>query len=192
MAKDAGGGRPPSEDDGPLFGMESLDALAEADDGEVLALGSAVLAELKDRGLLRVLLRNRSDAATAFEVDAIREAEDGLDLIAAGYHAETPEQYPGWVVESDQLRQRLDRPGLSEQEVEAMLGRATDEALLLTLDSARLAETEEEDEEPTGRGRISLPTDTAVDSLGTRVAIELLRRGIIEAEPEEEEGAGRG
>jgi hypothetical protein len=184
------GGRPPPDDEdgegaGP-FGAGGADALADAGDADLLMLGTAVLAELKDRGLLRVLLRNRTDSATAFEVDAIRESEDGLDLVAAGFHAETPEDYAGWVEESATLWHRLHRPGLSEQDAEAMLGTASDEALLLTLDSARLADAEEEDARGAIGGGVPMPPpDSAVDTIGTRVAIELLRRGVIEAQNEE-------
>lgn len=164
--------------EGGLFNEATPEVLAGAEDSDLLALGTALLAELKDRGLLRVLLRNRVDAATAFEVEAIRAAEDGLDVVAAGYHAETPADYPGWVAESAALLRRLGTPGLSEQDAEAMLGEASDEALLLTLDSAHLAEEESQ--------AIPIPPpDSAADGIGTRVALELLRRGVIEAEAEE-------
>ncbi len=179
------GGMPPPDDDDGDAAAGAEEALARAGNAELVALGTAVLAELKDRGLLRVLLRNRADAATAFEVEAIREADDGLDLIATGFHAETPPDYAGWVEESAHLWQRLGRPGLSEEDAEAMLGTASDEALLLTLDSARLADGEAEDgpEAPNG---ITLPVpDATADTIGTRVAIELLRRGVIEAQEEE-------
>lgn len=179
------GGRPPPDDEDGDAAAGADEALARAEDAELVALGTAVLAELKDRGLLRVLLRNRADAATAYEVEAIREADDGLDLVAAGFHAETPPDYAGWVEESAQLWRRLGRPGISEEDAEAMLGKASDEALLLTLDSARLADDDEEDV-PEAPGGITLPSpDSAADTIGTRVAIELLRRGVIEAQEEE-------
>lgn len=180
MINRAGNGRPPSDDD-PEETMsgggvgDAASALAEAEDPDLLALGTAVLAELKDRGLLRVLLRNRIDAATAFEIDSIRGGGDGLDLLVAGFHAETPEDYADWVQEAAALGARLGTPSLSEEAAEAALGEASDEALLLTLESARMTEDgeEEEDDRP--------PADSAADTIGARVAIELLRRGVIEA-----------
>lgn len=180
MINRAGNGRPPPDDDPEetMFGGGGLgdaaSALATAEDAELLALGMAVLAELKDRGLLRVLLRNRIDAASAYEVDSIRGGGDGLDLLAAGFHAETPEDYAAWVQEAAALGARLGTPSLSEAAAEAVLGEASDEALLLTLESARMTEEDgEEDELP--------PADSSADSIGARVAIELLRRGVIEA-----------
>lgn len=172
---DSDGRAPPDDPEGGGIGA---DALANATDAEILGLGIAVLAELKDRGLLRVLLRNRADAATAFEVEAVREAPDGIDLIAEGFHAETPEDYPGWVEEAERLAGDLAAPGLGEAEAEAMLGRATDEALLLALESARMAEPDEDEDEDE-------PDEDADDGIGTRIALELLRRGVIEAETEE-------
>lgn len=156
----------------------AAEALADAGDDDLVALGAAVLAELKDRGLLRVLLRHRSDAATAHEFESIREGEDGLDLVAAGFHAETPEDYPGWVAESAGLLKRLGAPGLAEADADALLARASDEALLLAFDATH----EEED----GTGLHPDP-DTASGEApaAMRVAAELLRRGIIEAEAEE-------
>jgi len=175
MINRAGNGRPPSDDDpGPEDAIGgAAEALAGAEDADLLALGTTVLAELKDRGLLRVLLRNRVDAATAFEVDSIRGGADGLDLLAAGFHAETPEDYADWVQEAAALGARLGSAGLSEAAAEAALGEASDEALLLTLESARMAEDGPEDDLP--------PSDSAADTIGARVAIELLRRGVIEA-----------
>ena len=179
MINRAGNGQPPSDDDPEetMFGGGGLgdaaSALAEAEDPELLALGTAVLAELKDRGLLRVLLRHRIDAATAVEVDLIRGGGDGLDLLVAGFHAETPEDYADWVQEAAALGARLGAPSLSEEAAEAALGEASDEALLLTLESARMAEDGPEDDLP--------PADSTADTIGARVAIELLRRGVIEA-----------
>ncbi len=184
MINHAGNGRPPSDDDPeetmPGAGDSATDAdaasaLARAEDPEVLALGTAVLAELMDRGLLRVLLRNRIDAATAFEIDSIRGGGDGLDLVVAGFHAETPEDYADWVREAAALGARLGTPSLSEEAAEAALGEASDEALLLTLESARMTEDGEEEEDDLP------PADSAAGSVGARVAIELLRRGVIEA-----------
>lgn len=176
-----GDGHPPPDEPEDGDPGDSAEALANATDAEVLALGAAVLAELKDRGLMRILLRNRADAATAYEVEAIREAPDGIDMIAAGFHAETPEDYPGWVEEAAALWRALAAPGLSDEAAEAMLGRATDEALLLALDTARLADPDDEEEE---EGNATLPA-AVPDGIGSRVALELLRRGVIEAEAEE-------
>jgi hypothetical protein len=155
----------------------AAEAMADADDESLLGLAATILAELKDRDLLRVLLRNRVDAGTLFEVEEVRGGgiDGGLELVAAGYHAETPEGYDGWVMEAEALHARLGAPGLSDNEAEAMLGRASDEALLLELDRAR----EEEDSEEAGE-----EDDSSATGIGPRVAVELLRRGVIEASEE--------
>ena len=178
-------GRPPPDDaeEGP-FGAGAADAVAGLDDGDLMLLGGSVLSELVERGLLRVLLRNRTDSATAFEVEAIRRDEDGFDLVADGYHAETPEGYAGWVAEAAVLQERLGQAGLSETEADAALATASDEALLLTLESAQVAEDEEE-EDPGETADALPPRDSAASSMGARIAVELLRRGVIEAEAED-------
>jgi hypothetical protein len=185
-----GDGRDEDDDDevgGPGLEARAAEALAESDDDSLLGLGAAVLAELKDRDLLRVMLRNRTDAATLFEVDEIRGGPGGLEVVAAGFHAETPDRYAGWVQEADALHARLSRPGLSEDEADAILGRASDEALLLELDRAqeedepRDEDDDEEEDEP--KAAFALPgSDSAAREIGARVAIELLRRGVIESE----------
>ena len=181
-----GDGRDEDDDDdevgGPGLEARAAEALAESDDDSLLGLGAAVLAELKDRDLLRVMLRNRTDAATLFEVDEIRGGPEGLEVVAAGFHAETPDRYAGWVQEADALHARLSRPGLSEDEADAILGRASDEALLLELDRAQ-EDDEEDDEEDEREEVFPLPaSDSAAREIGARVAIELLRRGVIESE----------
>jgi hypothetical protein len=179
-AGDSDGRRPPGgggeEDEGPM--ARAAEAMADADDESLLGLAATILAELKDRDLLRVLLRNRVDAGTLFEVEEVRGGgiDGGLELVAAGYHAETPDGYDGWVMEAEALHARLGAPGLSEDEAEATLGRASDEALLLELDRAR-----EEEEDPDDSDE---EEDSSATGIGPRVAIELLRRGVIEASDE--------
>lgn len=180
MIKGSGGGGYGGGDDddmglGDPPGEMTAEALENADDDSLLALGTLVLAELKDRNLLRLLLRNRTDSATVVEVDAIRGGMRGLELVAAGYHAETPDRYEGWVHEADALHTRLSIPGLAEQEAEAILGRASDEALLLGLDRAQEEEGTEPDALPLP------PPDSGAGGVGARIAIELLRRGVIES-----------
>jgi len=169
MINGTGGGHPPDGDGAD----DAPDMLAEADDGSLLALGSSVLAELKDRGMLRIALRNRTDAATVFEAEQVRIAGENLEIVAEGYHAETPDHYEIWVREADALHEGLSRPGLSEAEAEALLGTASDEALLLELDRAQ--ETEAAETSAAGEDQ-----EEAEDGIGARIAIELLRRGVIE------------
>lgn len=184
MNGSGGSGRPPPDDgEESPFGAGAADAVAGLDDGDLMLLGGSVLSELVERGLLRVLLRNRTDAATAFEVEAIRRDEDGFDLVADGYHAETPEGYAGWVAEAAVLQERLGQAGLSETEADAALATASDEALLLTLESAQVAEDDEED--PGETADALPPRDSGASSMGARIAVELLRRGVIEAEAED-------
>lgn len=156
---------PPPDSEDPM-----ADSLGDADDESLVALGSAVLAELKDRGLLRVMLRNRSDAATVFEAEAIRSDGETVEVVAEGFHAETPDRYELWVREAEALHERLSVPGLPEDEAASLLGAASDEALLLELDRAQ--ETDPEDP-PSGEG-------VQEGAIAPRVAVELLRRGVIE------------
>ena len=148
----------------------TAEALMEADDESLLALGSAVLAELKDRGMLHVLLRNRSDADTVFAAEEIRSGDGALEVVAEGFHAETPDRYELWVHEADALHADLSRPGLSETEAEALLGAASDEALLIELDRAQEIEAGKPPGGDAAEG----------EGIGPRIAIELLRRGVIE------------
>ncbi|MBX9701234.1 MAG: hypothetical protein K2X74_17500 [Acetobacteraceae bacterium] len=196
MMNGSGDGARPPEGADAAGGLdpEAEQALTELDDAGLMALGGSVLAELARRSLLRVLLRNRADAATAFEVEAIRDAGDGIDLVAAGWHAETPDGYAAWVEEAEGLQERLSRPGLDDDEAEGVLETASNEALLLALESARMAEEEDEEDDDTEEDAGTDADDDEEDaaslaavaggSVGARIALELLRRGVIEAEGE--------
>jgi hypothetical protein len=161
MINGSGNGHPPDEE--PRDSV--AEALDEADDESLLALGVAVLSELKDRGLLRVALRNRSDAVSVFGAESIASDGEAIEVVAEGFHAETPDRYELWVREADALHERLTAPELSEAEAEAALGSASDEALLIELDRAQ-------DTPPR-------PSPGERD-IGGRIAVELLRRGVIE------------
>lgn len=179
------GGGDGEDDDDALTGAGAAAALAEADDESLMGLAVTVLAELKDRDLLRILLRNRTDAATLFEVEEIRGGEAGLEVVAAGFHAETPERYDGWVQEAAALHDRLRNPALSDEEAERILGRASDEALLLGLDRAQ----EEEDEAEEDGDEPAPDSAAPAERIGPRIAVELLRRGVIEDTDEADEEA---
>src|SRR5688500_2918544 len=75
MIDDTGGDRRSSdaEDDAPF--LPTPDELAELEAVDLAGHAVAVLAELKERGMLRVLLRNRVDLATLFEADEVRFAD---------------------------------------------------------------------------------------------------------------------
>jgi hypothetical protein len=141
-------------------------ALAEAEDARLLELGLAVLAELKDRNLLRILLRHRADAACAFEAESVTLEDDTLEIVAEGFHAETPDHYAVWVQEAAALHDRLRDAPEEDLEAEAMLLGVSDQALLIALDQAR-DEAEAEDAPP------------EAEELGARIGVELLRRGVM-------------
>jgi hypothetical protein len=153
-------GRPEGEEPDDL---SALAALAEADDPTLIGMGLAVLAELKDRNLLRILLRHRGDAASAFEAEAVRLDEAGaVEVVVEGLHAETPDHYALWVQEAEALHEGMSRDG-RDPETEALLGSVADEALLIALDRARDAGT------------------AAGADVAERIGIELMRRGVVEA-----------
>ncbi len=137
-------------------------ALADADDATLLGMGVAVLAELKDRNLLRIVLRHRENAASAFEAETVGIDETGaLELVAEGLHAETPDHYALWVQQAEALHAGMaqGRAPATEQ----LLGEVADEALLIVLDRAREDGTEDSQD------------------IAERVGIELMRRGVVEA-----------
>jgi hypothetical protein len=152
-------GRPDGEEPEDF---SALAALAEADDPTLIGMGLAVLAELKDRNLLRILLRHRADAASAFEAEVVRLDEAGaIEVVVEGLHAETPDHYALWVQEAEALHAGMSRG--RDPETEAQLSTVADEALLIALDRARDAGTE------------------AGADIAERIGIELMRRGVVEA-----------
>jgi hypothetical protein len=186
MIDDTGGDRRSSdaEDDAPF--LPTPDELAELEAVDLAGHAVAVLAELKERGMLRVLLRNRVDLATLFEADEVRFADGAVEVVAAGFHAETPDAYGEWLREADALHERLADPATGAEEAEALVRRASSEALLLELDRAEDADAEASAERGNGLNGVAVAGPAAGGAAGpaTRIADELKRRGAIEERAE--------
>ena len=179
MSDDESNGRRPPGPEESLSALPSADELADLQDDLLVAHAVGVLAELKDRGLLRVLLRNRSDLGTLFDADEIRFANGTVEIVPEGFHAETPEDYGEWIQEADALHEQLTDPNTTLDEAEALVRHASSEALLLELDRAEDAEGGD------GLDQLTMPTPADTEGgHGIRIVEELKRRGAIEERTE--------